>query len=249
MCFACNIRILIGIVRHRSLVDLRLGFLSESEFPSMTELLGILSVCPELRALGLWGTWLWEFEEYDSSPVILKTLELLDLPGLWDRGVAILLPILSFGRGEMSVKTRNPRRRMNGPFNSIPSLLTCANVVRLWIQAHGHEDVALCLYDARDLRVLVLEALPDPRYPAPESILFPPRPCSAICPELQSLSWIQGHFTRNAVRAVFEAHSIQSLTFGACYMDDTVLEWLEPRVKVVNQLNSMLDQNRHLCMT
>ncbi|KAF8600709.1 hypothetical protein BDV93DRAFT_546207, partial [Ceratobasidium sp. AG-I] len=218
---------------YKNLVDLRLGFLAWEHFPTMCQLLGILSACPDLRVFGLHGWANLKPEEYDSGPVLLKSLELLDITHIKEDGIAKLLPMLSFGQMELSVKFYTPDICTEDCVSAIQSLLTRANVTRLFIRMYNF-NVAPFLTHASDLRVLILDFQRDGGDTALESMTLPADPRLAVRPELRSLYLLNGNVSKDVVKALAEAHSLKSLTFGNCslwYLPDDTLQWLEPTIE------------------
>ena len=90
---------------YHSLVELQMGFLEDSDCPSVEQMAAILSACPELRVLRLQAMTVWNYERVYFEPVPLNHLTMLDLMGMRARGLKVLLPILAPGPGELSLRT------------------------------------------------------------------------------------------------------------------------------------------------
>ncbi|KAF8595034.1 hypothetical protein BDV93DRAFT_611595 [Ceratobasidium sp. AG-I] len=218
---------------YSNLVDLRLGFLAWEDFPTMCQLLDVLSACPDLRVFGLHGWARLKSEEYHSGPVLLKSLELLDITDIKEDGIATLLPMLSFGQMELSVKFYTPDICTEDCVSAIQSLLTRANVTRLFIRMYNY-NITPFLTHATNLRVLILDLQRDGSNTALESMTLPTNPRLAVRPELRSLYLLNGNVSKDVVKALAEAHSLKSLTFGNCslwYLPDDTLQWLEPTIE------------------
>lgn len=232
---------------YANLVDLRIDELDNESILQMRQMLAVLSNCSELRVLRLGGYGDLDDDDHHAWPVVLKALEVLDISDLVEETTSQLLPMLSLGQKELSLRVgfRNGEET-----EAVQSFLSRSNVTRLYIWAAGDVSVAECLAHAPNLRVLILDGN---SCRADSDLDRITRPCpgsnqrSAICPQLQSLYLIDCVVYKGKLQATVQAHSLESLVLGACIVEprkEKSLQWLEPMVKHlvrVDKLNKDLE--------
>lgn len=206
---------------------------------------GVLTACPELRILRLQNMTFWNHEREYYEPVPLKHLEVLDITGLRSDGVAVFLPILTPGSGELSLRVNLTSHGDDG--EALTAFFSRSNVIRLSLQGRGfyRDNISSHLSLLKNLRVLIfdlnndtqpmdgdvkLNTIDDP--PGCDS----PSSCSSQWPQLRTLYLINGQISRDTIQRVVESCRIQKLRIASCYMDgldEEVEQWLQPVVQDV----------------
>ncbi|KAF8597647.1 hypothetical protein BDV93DRAFT_527244 [Ceratobasidium sp. AG-I] len=253
MCFAWESAI------YRNLVDLRLEYLTGNCCPTIQQLLGVLSACPDLRVLCLSGI---SFEWQDNPhliPVTLGALELLDIINISLDAIPMLLPFIFTGKSELSVRVNCLWPDARHEIEAITSFFRRSSVTRLFIFEPDHFCISKYLKSLHDIRVLIIDFDSKPGDRILEAITCCTDPevdrPSARCPKLQSLYLLNGALANSTVQAIVEVHTLRRLAFGACFLDpfeEELVHWLKPMVAdvtCVKKMNLDLHKNWYLYMT
>lgn len=252
MCFSWESSI------YRNLVTLRLIGLSEICTPTIKQLLGALSACPELRVLDLRYICFEEQDLPQLAPVTLGTLELLDITYMWPDSIPMILPFISSGENELSIRMECQSGVDRQQIQAIVSFLERSRVTKLFMLQSHPPYLSEILTALPDLRVLILDFDSGRGDMSLNDITYLAHPDagrrSALCPKLESLYLINGALENGTVEAAVEAHSLKRLTFGACFLDpfeEVLVHWLKPMVEdvlCIKDLNPDLDMNWNMYM-
>ncbi|KAF8597646.1 hypothetical protein BDV93DRAFT_527243 [Ceratobasidium sp. AG-I] len=251
MCFAWDSAIF------RNLVDLSLNRLAEDCQPTLQQFLGVLSACPDLRLLNLCMIRFRVPSGSHLTPVTLGALELLDLSGTDHDIASSLLPWISTGESELSLKVNCLWPDASHAIEAVVTFSKRSRVTRLFL-IQPNQFTTRYLAPLHSLRVLILDFISGQSGKCPDAIMhlvdLDESQRSARCPKLQSL-YLLNCSIDITVKATLEAHSLKRLTFGACKLapsDEELLHSLRPIVEdvvCVKKLNPDLSKNWYLYMS
>ncbi|KAG8709329.1 hypothetical protein FRC11_005630 [Ceratobasidium sp. 423] len=226
-----------------NLVMLRIGNINLVNYPTIDEMLGVLSACPLLHTLRLYGMGILPGHSTSLEPVYLTELENLNLALLTPQSVGLLLPRLFPQRKDLSLRlgfqTWDARS-----FDVVYPFLARTNVTRLFIEqcAHPESDTVLgrCLSSSPNLHTLILDLASKPGDSFLSGFTCPDESNTGRiprCPRLHTIYFVTGSVTVEAVQQIVETHPlIRKLRFLACYVEpfeDELRYWLGSFVKDV----------------
>ncbi|CAE6444256.1 unnamed protein product [Rhizoctonia solani] len=235
---------------YQNLVVLRIGNLRSEGSPTIHQILGILSGCPLLHTLRLYGMMI--HPSYSTSPqaVYLTQLENLDLAALSSESVGQLLPNIFPQSKDLSLRFALPSWGAEG-FTVIYPFLARTNITRLFIQKCDEPEldfvIGRCLSALPNLHTLILDLSMQPgdaclsgfNYLDESTGRYMPQ-----CPRLHTLYVVTGSVSVQVVQQLVETHPLmRRLRFSACYIEpfeDELRYWLKPFVDDV-RFNLRLD--------
>lgn len=222
-----------------NLIILRVGRLSETAFPTLQQILNVLSACPHLEFLHLFEMSIVTGEPASIQPVILRALKVLDLLYLAYEGLRLLLPMILPESQELSI-----RLGMYPSTNDVSSIILFFlgrnNITRLFLHPGPFSiaDLPLRRYLSAvpDLRTLILDLGSEPG-----DAILPAMVCSHSnteskpqCSSLHTLYFVRGSLQNKTVQEIVRAHPlIKRLRLMACSLeslDEELVYWLTPLV-------------------
>ncbi|CAE6467009.1 hypothetical protein ACGC1H_003457 [Rhizoctonia solani] len=227
-----------------NLLVLRIGSIPEVIAPTIGEMLGILSGCPLLHTLRLYGMEIRPSHLATAlKSVYLNELEHLDLGLLPSESMNLLLPRIFPQHKNLTLRLSFPTWEVHD-FTIIYPFLARTNVTRLFIdQCEGSESgsvLSQCVSALPNLHTLILDLSLRPGDTFVSGLIdydesttrYLPR-----CPQLHTVYFVTGSVSTGTIQQMVETHPmIRKLRFLACHVEpfeDVLHDWLRPFVEDV----------------
>jgi hypothetical protein len=205
------------------LVMLHVGSLDTTISPTLGDMLGILSACPQLQILQLYNMSILASDQNSLQPITLPELKVLDMSRLDSEGLHLLLPMIFPQSDELSVQVDlYASNSVTCPV--VQSFLARTNVTRLYIShPHGTDGITEYLSATQHLHTLILDLGSRSGDASLEAITHPSESNverTPLCPKLHTMYLIKGSLGHQTVWEAVKAHPLmKKLIFASCTLE------------------------------